>query len=120
MKKQHYFLVAGQVVFHTEDGNPGQVLLNALVTNDSKTFPVRMIGKAQQALQLHFFKKVGDGKATVLDVPILNVSYLGLMTEKEFHATPEGTKLQERAPDDPFADKGKPPVVADAGSEQVN
>lgn len=109
MKKQHYFLVAGQVIFHTKEGEPGQVLLNAIVTNDTRNFPVQLIGKAQQALQLHFFKKA-EPTCTVLDVPILNITHLGHMTEREFHASPEGMTLQEKKVDDPFAEGDKPAV----------
>ena len=113
MKKQHYFLIAGQVIFRTKDGEPGQIMLNALVTNDTRNFPARLIGKGQQALQLHFFKQIEDATVTVIDVPIYSVSYLGHMTEKDFHAAPEGMKLVEKAGADPFADNDTP-------SKQVN
>jgi hypothetical protein len=104
VKKQHYFLIAGQVIFHTKDGETGQVMLNGIVTNDTRNFPARLIGKAQQILQLLFFKKIEDPTVTVVDVPIYSVSHLGIMTEKEFHAAPEGMKLAEKVGADPFAD----------------
>lgn len=109
MKKQHYFLVAGQVIFHTNEGEHGQIMLNALVTNDARNFPARLIGRAQQALQMHFFKRMPDPtKVTVDDVPIYSISHLGIMTEKDFHAAPEGMKLAEKIPGNPFADGDQP------------
>lgn len=119
MKKQHYFLICGTIIFVTKEGETGQIMLNGMVVNDSRNFPVRLIGKAQQALQMLFFKQM-DPETTVLDVPIQSVSYLGHMTDKEFHAPPEGMKLQEKVDvgADPFADADKPKVV-DAGSTEV-
>lgn len=107
MKKQYYFLVTGTVMFATTEGETGQVMINAIVTNKDRLFPSRLIGKAQQAIQLHFFKKINDATVTVLDVPIQNIVNLGLMTEAEFHAAPEGTALQERSTpvENPFDNK---------------
>lgn len=104
MQKQHYFLVCGEVIFHTADEQVGTIRLNAIVTHEKPTIPVRLIGKAQQALQLNFFKKLEDAAATVVDVVIINFSDLGKMTEKEFHAAPAGMELQERASNNPFGD----------------
>lgn len=118
MKKQHYFLVAGQVIFHTQDGEHGQIMLNTLASNSERTFPARMLGRAQQALQMRFFQQVNDPTVTVDDVPIYAISYMGYMSEKEFNAPPQGMKLQEKAPADPFADGDKPSTVVDLS--QVN
>jgi hypothetical protein len=118
VKKLHYFLVCGQVVFHTKDGETGQVMLNAVVTNDSRNVPARLIGKAQQALQLHFFKQLEDPTNTVLDVVIHAFSHLGNMTEKEFHHRPDNPSP---AVNNPFADgDGKPSTVVDLTADMVN
>ena len=119
MKKQHYYLVAGLVIFQTKDGEAGQIMTNGIVVNDNKTFPARLIGKAQQILQMNFFKRLDDPSTTVVDVPIYSISYLGLMTEKEFDAAPEGMQLQERVVADPFADPDKP-KLADTERPTVN
>lgn len=104
MNKKHYFLIAGHVIFQTADGEPGQILLNAVVHGSSKNFAVAMIGKAQQALQIQFFKKVNDPNVQVVDVPIQNIVHLGFMTDKEFNAVPAGMELREKADaNDPFA-----------------
>lgn len=117
MKKLHYFLVCGKIVFQTNEGESGEVTLNAMVTHDNRNVPARLIGKAQQALQMHFFKQIEDPTVKVLDVPILTFTHLGLMTEKEFHAAPDGMKLAEKVVD-PFADSDKPTTVTDLS--QVN
>lgn len=112
MQKLHYFLVCGEIIFHTADEQVGTIRLNALVTHDQPTIPVRLIGKAQQALQLNFFKKIDDAAAKVVDVVIVNFSSLGRMTEKEFHAAPAGMELQEKVTttDNPFND-GEPITI---------
>ena len=100
--------MAGEILFHTTDGEVGQMRLNAVVPNEKETFPARLIGKAQQALQLNFFKMANDPTATVVNVVILLVTNLGRMTEEDFHAAPEGMKLEEKtqtpSANDPFAD----------------
>lgn len=96
--KKHFYLVSGSVMFAAED-NVGSVTLNAVVSNSTPTMAVRQIGRAQQSLQMNFWQKVDPSEAAktkVLDVVILSVSYLGEMTEEEFHAAPEGMTLQER------------------------
>lgn len=104
MQKLHYFLVCGEVIFHTPDEQAGTIRLNAVVTHEKPTVPVRLIGKAQQALQLNFFKKLGDAAATVVDVVVISISDLGKMSEKEFHAAPEGMELRQRTDENPFGD----------------
>lgn len=119
MKKQHYFLISGRVIFQAGE-NTGDVTLNGIVVNDTRNFPARLIGKAQQVLQVLFFKKIDPTGTNVIDVPINSVSYLGHMTEKEFHAAPEGMTLQEKVSTaDPFGD-GKPSTVVDLTGKSVN
>lgn len=110
---QYYFLITGEIVFQTSDNEPGSIHLNGIVQNDMPNFPVRMIAKAQQTLQLHFFKKINDPSVQVIDVIITNVSQLGGMTDDYFHAAPAGSKLQELAPsdNDPFTTSA--PAFAD-------
>ena len=95
MKKQHYHLVAGEVLFVDKDGNSGCVRLNTMLTSDDGTVPVRLIGKAQQALQMRFFQNLEDTNLEVVDVFLHGISHLGVMTEEEFSAPPEGTREQE-------------------------
>lgn len=103
--KHHYYLVCGEVKFAkpATDDQPetiGSTLLNAVVSRDEKTFPVSAIGRAQQALQLNFHGRMEDPSIIVADVVLVNVVYLGHMSQAEFQKQPEGTKLQERPPYD--------------------
>lgn len=96
---QHYHLVSGNVVFNTADEqNMGSLALNTVLRSNEGNVPARAIGRAQQALQLQFFEKTGDPTLKIVDVVIIAVSHLGLMTEAEFNAPPEGMVQQERAP----------------------
>lgn len=107
VKKQHYFLVAGTIIFHNDNAEIGQVLMNCIITNNDRNFPARLIGRAQQTLQIQFFKNIEDPtQIKVVDVPITSICHLGIMTEKEFHAAPEGMQVAERVVNDPFADNG--------------
>lgn len=88
MDKHHYHLVSGEVIFVTKDGNSGCVRLNTMLTSDDGTVPVRQIGRAQQALQMRFFERVGEPEAQVIDVFIVAISHLGVMTAEDFEAQP--------------------------------
>lgn len=92
--KQHYFLVSGEIAF-THDDNMGSIRLNAIVTNTKKEIPVAVIGRAQQALQINFFKRMEDpDQVKVIDVIVSNFCYLGVFKPEEFHKAPKGTELQ--------------------------
>ncbi len=95
MDKQHYHLVAGEVLFVNKDGNSGCVRLNTMLTSTDGNVPVRLIGKAQQALQMRFFEQLEDPDLQVVDVFLHGISHLGLMTAEEFSAPPEGYQEQE-------------------------
>jgi len=102
MNKKHYFLIAGQVIYqplNTKDQpeNPlGVMTLNTLVTTDEMLFRVRDIAKAQQGLQKQFYETVQDNTIKIVNVILVNVSYLGLMEQEDFMAVPEGTKEQSK------------------------
>ena len=104
IEKKHHFLVAGEVIFITKDENGDEVhsvRLNALVTNKSNNtnFPMRMLAKAQQALQAHLARKMDNQLPAVQDVVIQNICHLGYMTDEEFSKEPNGMKMQEVSPD---------------------
>ena len=99
--KLHRFLFAGELVFTDHVGEQvSAIRLNTLVESETKDLPASAIGRAQQALQMLFFKRMGkefpDVQFKVLDVVIISASYIGQLTVEEFHAAPEGTKLQEQ------------------------
>lgn len=99
--KKHHYLVAAEVVFLSEEEgeHPNAIRLNAVLAQEDKALPVKSIGRAQQAVQLNFFKRMNDAKIQVLDVVIISFSYLGHMSEKEFQKVPEGHQLAERVQD---------------------
>ncbi|MFP3556398.1 hypothetical protein SB861_37645 [Paraburkholderia sp. SIMBA_049] len=102
--RKFYFMVAATVLFNMPEADDqvsvNTATLNAMLTHDKDVFPARMLGKAQQAVQMQLFKKLGEEstKANVLDVTILNVMNLGYMTDAEFQAVPEGTQQTEKKP----------------------
>ena len=101
------FLVAGEIIFNQADSDVvHSVRLNAMISHTDVNLPARLIGKAQQTLQMLLFKRMGESakaagialpETTVHDVVILNISSLGWMSEEEFNAPPEGTVKQEKA-----------------------
>lgn len=97
-KKHHHHLVAGEIVFKQKDhDNIHSVRVNGVLIDPEKEIPVRLLGKAQQILQLNFHQRMQDENIEVLDVVLTNFVYLGHFTQEEFHRVPEGTKLQEKA-----------------------
>lgn len=92
--RHFYWLVCGNVIVQTENGGV-PLMQNAVLATDDGVINVFQIGKAQQALQETLARKMGGELQPVIDVIIVGFSPLGLMTEAEFHAQPEGMQLQE-------------------------
>lgn len=102
------FLVAGEIIFNQDDSDVvHSVRLNAMIAHTDVNLPARLIGKAQQTLQMLLFKRMGESaeaagiampQINVHDVVILNISSLGWASEEEFNTPPEGTVKQEKAP----------------------
>lgn len=117
---RHRFLVAGEIIFNQADSDTvHSVRLNAMIAHTDVNLPARLIGKAQQTLQMLLFKRMGESaeaagiampQINVHDVVILNISSLGWMSEEEFNAPPEGTVKQE---------KTKPSLKIVAGNDTV-
>ena len=106
-EKKHHYMIAGKIVFNQKDQPEriNSIDLNGILIIDQPYINVASIGKAQQILQMHFHKNVGDASlVNVLDVVVLQFSHLGLMTQQEFEAVPAGMKLQEKAPVTPDLD----------------
>lgn len=93
-RREHYFLVAGNVVIQDEHENVQAIPQNGTVTTDSRNFGVHCLNKGQRALQFSLARSLGE-LPKVLDVVITNVSYLGHMTASEFAKVPEGQQVQE-------------------------
>ena len=103
--KHHYYLVSGSVTFRNPaDESIGSFPFNTVVQNDIQAVPIRLLGKAQQALQMNFFKKTEDPSLEVVDVHLFSFSYLGWMSEQYFHDTKHST--------DPMLGAGAPQAAA--------
>ena len=98
-EKKHHHLIVGEIVFQTKD-DPGvnAVRINGVIIDDQRELPSRLLGKAQQILQLNFHQRMGEESQSlnVLDVVLQNFVYLGHFTQGEFITPPEGTKVQEK------------------------
>ena len=102
-----YHLVTAQIVYQV-NGQPeiSSMYLNGIVTTNTVNLPAASLGKAQQAVQMHFHQRHEGVDLKVLDVVIMNLTNLGHMTQQEFHATPEGTELRMRPEASPTDTEG--------------
>ena len=83
--KQHYFLLAAQVIYQ-KDKLERSRNFNILITSNTKTVNRAQFGRAQQQAQVRYFTEFdNEQKSNVVDVFIQGVSHLGEMTEAEFH-----------------------------------
>jgi hypothetical protein len=89
--KRHHWLVAGKVFVlvpageNTDEKAMIPMELNAMLMTDEKVVTARDMGRSQVALQMRAHQKIGsDENATMQDVVILSINYLGAMTEEEF------------------------------------
>ena len=103
-KAEEYVLITGEIVFVDPTVEPEKQFPNAIRANGIMILSERKInrfimGKAQQILQANFHQKMGEVKQTVVDVIIINFTWLGRMTPGEFAKMPNGMQLQERAPE---------------------
>jgi hypothetical protein len=94
--KHHHHLITGEIVFTGNNDEVNAIRVNGVLIDPEISIPTRLLGKAQQILQLNFHQKMQDDKIKVLDVILLNFTYLGHMTQEEFHKDPEGMKRQEK------------------------
>lgn len=87
MKNQplHRYFLTFSAVFRGPEGQAGMKSVNSVVARNKKTMPLGIIKQAQDgvAMQLQMF---GIDPNNIVDVSLLNCSYLGLMTDTEFTA----------------------------------
>lgn len=122
--KKHYFLLATLVVYQ-RDKLERQKPLNVLIPSDTATVNRSQLGRAQQQAQVRFFTEFDrERKSEVVDVFVQSVSYLGEMTEKEFHAEfyidPNAPEPVEPAPEtgEPVEDAGGAEQSSEATAEE--
>lgn len=92
--KQHYYLVAGIILFKDENSGEsvGRIEINAINKDLQKEIGVQQIQDMQRSLQMTVFQRLG-GPVEVVGVTILSMNYLGHMTDKQFNNSP----LEEEA-----------------------
>jgi hypothetical protein len=83
--KKHFWLSAVELTFVDTQGDTGVTRVNTMVNAESSNVTMTELAKVQQGAQLTLFNKLGE-QVTVLGLTVLNVSYLGHMTDKEFSA----------------------------------
>ena len=84
--KLHHHLISGEI-FALEDEGVGSIKLNTVLVTKEQRIVAMDIGKAQKALQMHFFKRRGgeaDSTIQIVDVFISAISYLGYMKPSVF------------------------------------
>ena len=125
MQKKHYFLLAALVVYQ-RDKLERQKPLNVLIPSDTATVNRSQLGRAQQQAQVRFFTEFDrERKSEVVDVFVQSVSYLGEMTEKEFHAEfyidPNAPEPVEPEPEtgEPVEDEGDAEQSSEAAAEET-
>lgn len=95
VNKKFFYLVSATVVFGVRldkdtVSEPTTMPINTVVVGSEDRFPSAAIGRAQQAVQLALFKRLGDQAQNVeiADVVINNLMNLGYMTDEEFNVQP--------------------------------
>lgn|SRR5690606_20522611 len=119
--KLHHHLITGEIMFREKDEERiASLRLNGILVDMDQELPVRLLGKAQQILQMNFHQRMQDDNIEVLDVVLSGFTYLGHMTQEEFHKAPEGTKLQEKpaAPAVPDLDQAVAEASKSSPSEE--
>jgi len=86
----HYFLISGLTVFLRTGSDVVESLTSntLLITHDQK-IRAKDIGRVQRALQMNLHKKMSEQEekpVRVLDAIILNIAFLGEMSQIEFEA----------------------------------
>ena len=98
MNKSNYFLISALVcsvavaevtaakATGTEaDISVSTMPISCIVVSERTEFGIAQLAKAQQVAQTQFFKRVDHNAVEVVDVLVNSISYLGHMTEEEFH-----------------------------------
>lgn len=84
-KKNYYFIIAGEITFMNTDGDVGITKMNTVIGHDSPNIPLKLIGKANQALSMMLVEELKDPTIKIMKIVVLTVSPMGQMTETEFY-----------------------------------
>ena len=115
--KKHYFLLAAQVIYQ-KDKLERSRNFNILIMSNTKTVNRAQLGRAQQQSQVRYFTEFdSEQKSNVVDVFIQGVSYLGEMSEAEFHGEFDYPGKPEPEPDTGTPVEGDADGMADPAPE---
>lgn len=106
-KKMHYYMVAANIVYGLDGQEQvGMMPINSAVWSEEpdRLIRLRLISRAQQAAQMAFIKKLNQINVQIRDVVIVNMIYLGHMTEAQFNEAPPGMELKVMAETESDAD----------------
>jgi hypothetical protein len=111
-KPYYYSLITAEIQFNLPgDPTVHAGRLNGVMADALPEITAKLIGKAQQIVQLQFHKRMEGLDPKVLDVVLLGLTPLGRMTESEFQGTPKGEPVSDKVlpqpkhlnQDDPFS-----------------
>lgn len=68
-----------------KDGGVGVNRQNTILAHESANVPLRLLGKANQAMSIQLMQETNDPDLKVLKVTILSITVLGEMTEADFY-----------------------------------
>ena len=85
-KEKHYWLAAVVISFVAPTGEAMDTNVNAIINNpDGSIVTKKMLGNAQVQAQIQLSNSLGGELPDVKGVYIQSLSYIGYMTESEFH-----------------------------------
>ena len=85
----HFFLACAEITFVNGAKETGITRLNTVIRSPKKAVGVLLMGRAQQAVQLQLINNLDDPTTEALNIVFISISYLGNMTDEEFHRTEE-------------------------------
>lgn len=94
----HHYLIAAELVFRNRGEDAiMSIRMNGVLMTDKQKLPAKSLGKAQQIVQQNFHNKMQDPNIEILDVVLLNMPYLGHMTQEEYEAQPNAPTQEQAA-----------------------
>lgn len=85
MKKQHYYLLVGHVIFTPKDSEEAQALTcNAVLALDSQRIGANELSRMQRTIYIRA-SQLTNNEITIHNLTVQNFMHMGHMTDKEFN-----------------------------------
>lgn len=84
-KKYNFFLACLELTFIDADKETGITRVNTMITSETDSINITLLGRAQQAAQIQLMKQLNDEQIQIINVIFTSISNLGNMTNSEFH-----------------------------------